>query len=186
MFGDKMDAHITMLQRIVALVRDLVIAVVAALTALIIAYGGDPASLNALDWTRLVGAAFLVVLGPVAVFLVMKVLYALLYELMAPIRAMFPGAPPPTGWVALVIPPPEIQRGRRIVEAFASRFPRTWYVVRLLVNFVSVKPWQKITHPYLYAMVAVLLCLIVFRDTLHRYVRHTPQTRPNSSLTDLL
>jgi hypothetical protein len=79
MFGDTIDNHITMLQRVVALMRDLVIAVVAGLTALIVAYSGNPSTLDALDWTRLVGAAFLIVVGPVFAFFVVKILLNIIY-----------------------------------------------------------------------------------------------------------
>jgi hypothetical protein len=79
MFGEKIDNQIKMLQRVVALLRDLVLAVVAGLAAVIVAFGGDPATLNTLDWTGLVGAALLVVLGPIAAFYICGLLFNLLY-----------------------------------------------------------------------------------------------------------
>jgi hypothetical protein len=69
-FNDKIDSRITMAQRIVALLRDLVLIVVAILTSFIIYYGGDPGKLNTLDWTKLVIGAFSIILLPFLVFFV--------------------------------------------------------------------------------------------------------------------
>lgn len=75
MFGTKVDNEITMLQRVVALFRDLILGVVLLITCVIVYFGGDSSKLNALDWTKLVGAASLIVVGPVVLFLGFK-LYA--------------------------------------------------------------------------------------------------------------
>src|SRR6266542_5069897 len=54
MFGEKIDNNITMIQRLVALMRDLVITIIAGLTTVIIYFHGNPTQLTALDWTKLV------------------------------------------------------------------------------------------------------------------------------------
>lgn len=42
MFGQKIDDHLTMLQRVVALLRDLILATLGLLTSVIVYYGGNP------------------------------------------------------------------------------------------------------------------------------------------------
>lgn len=75
MFGEKIDANITMLQRVVALLRDVILGVTIAITCLIVYLGGNPSILNALDWAKLIGAAALIVLGPFIVFIIFRLFY---------------------------------------------------------------------------------------------------------------
>jgi hypothetical protein len=72
MFGKEIDDHITMLQKIVALLRDLVLILVVALTAVIFFFGGDPKSMNTFDWATLVGAAVLIVAAPLLVYAILR------------------------------------------------------------------------------------------------------------------
>jgi hypothetical protein len=180
MFGEKADNHITMLQRLVALVRDLVLAVVAGLTAVIVAYGGDPTMLNSLDWTRLVGAAFLVVLGPVAAFFIVKLLFNLLYGFLVPLGSMIlPDAPMPRGlfaWLLLrVLRMPRrdyvsaVRRSKQHSAAFAATHPRAWAVIRRVMVF-RYHSFQNASNPYLFAIIALIVAALVFRTTLARYV----------------
>ena len=97
MFGKKIDDEITMLQRIVALLRDLVLATVALLTGIIIYYGGNPAKLNALDWMKLVGAAFLIVTGPALCYFSLKTLLSFVHGFESILFFLVPDAPAPGG-----------------------------------------------------------------------------------------
>lgn len=72
LFGEKNDYIITMLQRTVSLARDSIIGIVALLTVVIQFKGGDASQLNALAWTRLIGAAMAIVLLPPIVYLLIK------------------------------------------------------------------------------------------------------------------
>jgi hypothetical protein len=105
MFTETIDDWISMLQRIVALIRDLILGVVALLTIIIIYYGGDPTNLNALDWGKLVGAAFLIVLGPVVSFLIVRLFLRLVHRLMSTLSSVYlPDRPIPNGlpaWLAI-------------------------------------------------------------------------------------
>ena len=182
MFGQKIDDRITMLQRTVALVRDLVLAVVAGLTALIVAYGGDPALLDALDWTRLVAAAFLIVLGPIAVFFVVKLTFFSFFSLLlAPATLFVPDTPIPKGWFAWVVIRVfrisardyigEIRKIKQIGARLIRDYPRAWAVVRLLaITYDRYVRFQRLTNPYLVALITLLVAALVFRDTLSRYV----------------
>src|SRR5436189_6447307 len=101
MFGEKIDSHITMLQRVVALTRDMIIGLGAALTAAILYFGGDPTKLDPLDWCELVGAACLIVILPVGTFLVFRAVFEFAYGILSfPVGLILPGAPLPRGCFA--------------------------------------------------------------------------------------
>jgi hypothetical protein len=65
-------SEIEFTQKLVALVRDIVLIVVTLLTVLIVYFGGNPAKLSAIDWTILVGATFLIIITPIVAFFIWK------------------------------------------------------------------------------------------------------------------
>jgi hypothetical protein len=65
-------SEIEFTQKLVALVRDIVLIVVTLLTVLIVYFGGNPAKLSAIDWTILVGATFLIIIAPIVAFFIWK------------------------------------------------------------------------------------------------------------------
>jgi hypothetical protein len=191
MFGGKIDNHITMLQRMVALTRDLVIAAVAALTSAIIYYGGEPAKLNALDWARLVVSAFFIVVGPVIAFFVIKAFSSLLYAFSTFVcSTILPDSPMPKGpfaWIAFSIfriPRREyvrrIRKAQNDTKAVSQRFPRLYKIFLYwpLRAMDSLYAFQRRANPYLFAALVLLIAVLVFRDTLGSYLPY-PSNTPN-------
>ena len=182
MFGERVDAHIAMLQRVVALLRDLVVAVLAGLTAVIVAYGGDPTKLTALDWTTLVGASFLIVVGPLAVFFAVKLIFRLLSRLLAwpSLLSLADGRTPKGLYAWFAIRVFGVQRReylktvrtlRRHIAALARRYPRAWGVYRTIATFADrYQSFQDRTNPYLLALIALVVATVVFRNTLRHYI----------------
>jgi len=72
MISDDLTKKLSFFQTVLSLIRDLILSVIVLLTIAIIYFGGDPKSLNTLDWSKLVGSAFLIVIGPVAIFLILN------------------------------------------------------------------------------------------------------------------
>ena len=183
MFGDRIDGHITMLQRIVALTRDLVIAVVTILTSVVIYLGGDQSKLNSLDWARLVTAAFLVVVGPVVAFVVFRAVASFAYGILSmPLASILPDAPIPKGafaWVALKlyrIPPRKylriVRQAKQHTKDLAQRHPRAYryflyWPIRIMDSYYAS---QRASSPYVFALVALVIAVVVFRRTLQPYI----------------
>jgi len=68
-------------QTVLSLIRNLILSVIVLLTIAIIYFGGNPKSLNTLDWSKLVGSAFFIVIGPVAIFLIIRLVFKIFQDL---------------------------------------------------------------------------------------------------------
>lgn len=182
MFGDKLDSRITMLQRVVALLRDLLLGVVALLTTVIVALGGTPEKLTALDWASLLGAALLIILGPIAAFLLAKLAYNAFYGIVTvPMALVLPDAPLPKGPFAWLVLHVFRMSHRQYVRAFkqakaesalfSTTHPRVWKVllpaIKLMDRYAAI---QVRTDPYLFAFIALIVAAVVFKHTLGHYV----------------
>ena len=182
MFGQKIDEHLTMLQRVVALARDLILATVAILTSAIVYYGGNPTKLTAFDWARLIGAAFLIIVGPVIAFFIIKVAFNFLYGfLTVPLNIFLPGAPIPRGPLVWLYMRAcrlseaeylrEIAQFRSHITAFSGKHPRIGKVFISLLNALnSLYKTQIRMNPYIYAISVLIIAVYVFQRTIARYI----------------
>lgn len=182
MFGEKMDSYITMLQRIVALVRDLVIAVVAILTSVIVYFKGElPKTLNAFGWTKLVVSAFLIIVAPILVFAALRVFYRLTTWLDDSLQIWL-GKRLPKGfyaWVSMKLKGlsareyvEETLKRKEQVQQFSVRHQIVYkYLLKALKAFDRFEKFQEIAYPYLGAVIAAFITVILFLRVLRPYIR---------------
>lgn len=169
MFGEKIDNNITMLQRTIALLRDVILGVTIAITCVIVYFGGDPSHLNVLDWAKLIGAAALIVIGPLIVF----VLLQLLIRFMNAFFSMFlPSTPIPRGffaWFSIKL----FRQSKRnhivvwrthknLVQKLLQHYPFAKII------FILDKSYQ--LNPYIYAVLFLLFSVFVFKRTISDYI----------------
>jgi hypothetical protein len=183
MFGEPIDTQITMLQRIVSLLRDLILGVTVVITCVIVYFGGDATKLNVLDWTTLVGAASLIVIGPIVAFFVMRLIRRVLNKfLVLPLSMFRPDTPIPTGfveWSMLKIGRLSRQeyrvfwkRYKNLIKKHSERHPFIVNKVILgsLAGLESFFRIQDRLDPYLFAMGVLTIAVLVFRRIILVYV----------------
>jgi hypothetical protein len=179
MFNQQIDDFITMSQRIIALLRDLIIGVIAVLTAVIVYYGGNPTQLNALDWAKLIGAASLIVLGPIVAFIALKILIGFLINLTTfALSVYLPGNKSPKGmfaWVWLNIfrfsKRKYVLYARLAHKTVARKHPQLYkrivYTLKLMDKY---NEYQRRINPYLVAFSILIISLNVFYRTIKSYI----------------
>jgi hypothetical protein len=183
MFGEKIDYSITMLQRIVALLRDLILGVVVLITALIVINGGDPSKLDTFDWIVLVIAAFLIVISPVLAFFVVRFIIFILFRLHNKFFPTFKiDGPIPKGllgWMYLRSfknAKREYIRYWRVrnqrLKRFSVRHPVLFKWMYIYPDKISniLGVFMKLVYPYMIALLALLIAIIVFRKVLYIYI----------------
>ena len=179
MFSERVDGHITMLQRIVALLRDLVLGVTITLTCIIVYFGGDPSKLNALDWAKLVGAASLIVVGPIISFLVYKLVVfitnpLLLFILSIPFSFM-PLERDFGPWEEL-IESVFRRNDEKFKEAYSAlkEKSKSKFVPKFQLALIKGVYWfmkiRRMAEPYLFALMILLVAILVFRRTILVYI----------------
>jgi hypothetical protein len=100
MTGDEFDKKLARLQNVVSLLKDLILAVTVAISCFIVYFGGDVMKLTILDWTKLLGAASLIVIGPIVVFFVWRLFLKWSSKLLLQLLSLYsPSEPVPTGLV---------------------------------------------------------------------------------------
>ncbi len=194
MFSERIDSHITMLQRMVALFRDLILGVVLVITSLIVYLGGDSSKLTVLDWTKLVAAAGLIVIGPLLIFLVIKLVARLIAIITQPhLYFLYGGNIPKSFYVWVFMKYGMSKREyvefwwkrRGIAKRLAIRKPRTY---KMFVNIARVnKAVDEFTsrwYPYLLAVFSLGLFIAVFVkrycNTYHSNKNRKPRFRPGA------
>jgi hypothetical protein len=183
MFGEKIDDHITMLQRVVALLRDLILGVVILITAMIVSYGGDPATLDALDWIVFVTSASFIVVGPVVVFFLIKFILRLMIRIDRIVMGTLGvGSAVPKGLIAWLFIRVFDRPKRLYVQAWRRRHQRLQVLseehpLRYKLMFVYPGKLTRLilsvssaVYPYLYALLALIAGTVVFRYILRAYI----------------
>jgi hypothetical protein len=180
MFSPKIDEFITMLQRLIALLRDVLLGIVILLTSIIIFFGGDPSKLNTLDWLKLVCLAFLIVIGPIATFFVSRTLIDLIDQFSDFTTSLnFDEAPIHKGWIAWVAIKVlriskrkylqyliERRKGNR---EFIQRNPRIGIFLRDFWRLMRRLRYLQKWNAYLIALYALILFAVVFKEVLQNY-----------------
>jgi hypothetical protein len=179
MFGKQIDEQITMAQRVVALGRDLILAMTAAQAAAIVAFGGDPTKLTTLDWARLLGASIAIIIMPIVAYLIGREVWHILAQV--PGSLMLRGRPLPRSVV--------IDFGLRIFRISPWRYARRVRAFRNRVEKQSVRApyfWrsylkafaflekltavQKRHFPLTYAFCVPVIAVAYFLATFKRYI----------------
>lgn len=70
--NEKLYRQLKIFQTLLSLIRDLVLILIIIFTVVIVYFGGEPTKLNALDWAKLIGSAFMIVLAPLIIFVVFR------------------------------------------------------------------------------------------------------------------
>jgi hypothetical protein len=181
MFGERLDGHITMLQRLVALLRDLILGVTLALTCLIVYFGGDSSKLNVLDWTKLIGAASLIVVGPIFAILIVKGLVNMVRFSFCPHYYFLDEARLPKGlWVCLFLRVGKKSKreyatfwrqGKFKVQRISTLQPKLLRFYRRFVRFGFIFE-NILTGWYLYILtiMSLVLAILVFKDIVQTYI----------------
>jgi hypothetical protein len=181
MFGERIDGQITMLQRIVALLRDLILVVTVAITCVIVYFGGDSSKLTTLDWTKLVGAALFIVLGPVIIFILVRGLLSLFSFTIDALCYSLGAGTLPKGWFAWYYLRSQrrskreyilrwrkhrlnaMQNAMRHLQDYESKIKSVRTLKRLDRIVVSI-------YPYLVAVMSLLFAVFVFRRLITAYI----------------
>lgn len=185
MFGTRIDNEITMLQRVVALLRDLVLGVTVALTCVIIYFGGDTSKLSILDWTKLIAAATLIVVGPIVGYFLIRGLLIVTFWVSRffgePFEYVFLQGPMPNGiyqWITTSL----LRKSHRDyakfwrwcksrVRADAVRSPQFYSFVSKVARLNRrFEPFVVKWYPYLFAVLTLILAIKVFRHTITLYI----------------
>jgi hypothetical protein len=184
MFGESFDTHITMTQRVVALIRDLVLIAVVLLTVVITYFGGDPANLQAWDWSILVAWGFLIVLGPICAFFVIRWIFVMLNNVFfEPVIAPLFGTSAPRGlyaWFQLRV----LRKSRReYIRVFRERRqhlnqmqinrPRLFRVFEVNARLSRlISRATETYYPYLVAIITALIVMLLFWRAVRAYIPH--------------
>ncbi len=184
LISDELNKKIKFFQITLSLIRDLVLSVVVLLTITIIYFGGDPSKLNALDWGKLVGSAFLIVLGPIVVFFVFKVIFETLQFISyLPRGLLIPGNPVPRGiyaWLCLNVARLSkkeyisyFRKYQQELKKYSIKYP---ILFRVTINTLDIyekfyysKTKNKIDL-YMVAIFALIIAGVIFKETLSNYV----------------
>jgi hypothetical protein len=181
MFGERIDGHITMLQRVVALLRDLILGVTLAITCVIVYFGGNASTLNALDWAKLVFAATSIVLIPTIGFVFGWSIFKLFGESVAPYQYLFANGPMPRGIALWYLTGNRRMTKRQYVSFWKirkasaakmqSRQPRAHnMLVYLTERAPKLVVWYR-SYPYVLAAAALVLAILLFHRTVRVYLR---------------
>jgi hypothetical protein len=147
-FSKKVNDDVESLNRFISLLRDLVIGVTIVLTCVIVYFGGDPSHLNVLDWTKLIGAAFLIVLVPLLIFFLVRVVLRFLQ------------------WVGGFMD----SYSNKLIKGLLV-YPRLHKVVLKLKEIDSkCAAVMTVAYPYYYAAMSLILAVFVFYKVLRRYI----------------
>lgn len=180
MFGDLIDGHITMLQRVVALLRDLILGVTLAITCVIVYFGGDTSTLNAVDWAKLVFAATSIVLIPTIGFVFGWTLYKGFGEIIVPYQYLFASGPTPRGVALWYLTRNGRMTKRQYVSLWKtrkahaakmqSRQPWTHYILLYFTQRAPKLVFYYRIYPYLLAAIALVVAIFLFHRTVRVYL----------------
>ena len=182
MISDNLTKTLSFFQTVLSLLRDLILSVVVLLTIAIIYFGGNPKSLNALDWSKLVGSAFLIVVGPVIIFIIFKLVFKFFQDLFDFPRSLFtPGGSIPRGFFAWAIMKSKKQTKRQYVKMVreiqhqfskeAENHSKASKCLKKLTDYYSIfYTFQNRSNPYLLAILTLIIAGYFFKKTMDLYI----------------
>jgi len=170
--NEKSYTQLRFFQTLVSLIRDLVIILVVIFTIIITYLGGEPSKLGALDWAELVGAAFVVVLVPLIIFIGSKAAlkfmmsddFVVSYTLSI-LKAFHRKKHIKKQDIF------EILKNERASEEFIQKYPEKAKIIAFYLSPVKrTKLLVTKFQPYFYALGVLILMAVIFIKIISKYI----------------
>jgi len=168
----KLYSQLSFFQTLVSLIRDLVIIVAVIITVIIVYFGGEPSSLSALDWAKLIGSAFIIVIGPLIIYFIFKKGFEFFNEekyiieyVYIQLKILYRKKHIKRQDVSVML------KGGKTSQEFLHKYPEKAMIIAKFLN--RIKKSQMIaskTGPYFYALITLALVIFMFIKIFSKYI----------------